>query len=315
MDWKNKRVLITGVAGFTGRHLVNRLRCEAERWLAGSDVVDCSSASLDACYSTDLSDADAADRLVAEAAPDVVFHLAGLFGAAAEEQLRRVNVGGFVNLCAALRRHARGTARIRLLVAGSAAELGSRGAARLPVDEDAPCFPESAYGRSKLEVTRRALAEPIDSPLSIIVARPFNLVGPGLGRQLALGNFARQIAAILRGEQDALHCGTLDNRRDYVDVRDAVDGYVRLVAHGRAAQCYNICAGRSYLLRDLLDLLIASAERVVPVVCDGPLRGPGDLPDIYGSFAKLEREAGWRPQIPIERSLADLLAAEIALGA
>lgn len=315
MDWKNKRVLITGVAGFTGRHLVSRLRCEAGLWIAGSDVSDCSSVSLDACYCTDLTEADAAERLVAEAAPDVVFHLAGLFGSAAEEPLWRVNVGGLQHLCDALRRHARAAAPVRLLAVGSAAELGSRGAARLPVDENAPCVPESAYGRSKLEATRLALAEPADSPLSIVIARPFNLVGPGLGRQLALGNFARQIAAILRGEREAVHCGPLDNRRDYVDVRDVVEAYALLAVRGRAAQVYNVCAGRSYLLRELLDLLIAHAQRAIPVICDSPRGRPGDLPDIYGSFAKLDREVGWRPQIPIERSMADLLAAEIALRA
>jgi GDP-4-dehydro-6-deoxy-D-mannose reductase len=212
-------------------------------------------------------------------------------------------------MTAALRRWGvAGGKPVRVVTIGSAAELGSTGAARLPVSEDAACDPDSAYGRSKWEVTRLALTEPADGPLQIMVARPFNLVGPGLSAQLSLGNFARQIAAAARGEMHTVRCGPLDTRRDFVDVRDAVRAYVALAHSGRPGQLYNVCVGRSYRLGRLLDTLVALAHVKVRVVCDSQPR-PGDLKDIYGDHAKITRELGWQPAISIEHSLADLLAA------
>jgi GDP-4-dehydro-6-deoxy-D-mannose reductase len=195
-----------------------------------------------------------------------------------------------------------------MVTVGSAAELGHRGAARLPVREEAVCEPDTPYGRSKWEVTRLALAE-TGSPLQIIAARPFNLVGPGLGPQLALGNFASQIARIVRGEGDTVRCGPLHTRRDFVDVRDAVAAYAALAQYGRPAQVYNVCVGRSYELRRLLDILVTLANVKVRIVRHSARQQPGDLSNIYGDHSKITREVGWRASISIERSLTDLLAA------
>jgi GDP-4-dehydro-6-deoxy-D-mannose reductase len=306
----NQRILITGVCGFTGRHLVAYLCRHWPAMVIGTDICPDAALPLDTYIPCDLTDQEAVDRLVDAARPTVVFHLAGLIGNAPAEETRRVNVGGFVCLASALRRQAHESGgAIRMVTIGSAAELGSRGAARLPVTEEAVCEPDSAYGRSKCEVTRLALAEPTDGPLRFVVARPFNLVGPGLSPQLALGNFARQIAAIVRGEGDVVRCGPLHTRRDFVDVRDAVAAYAAVAQKGRAAQVYNVCVGRSYRLGRLLDILITLANVKVRVVSNGAQQQPSDLMDIYGDHSKITREVDWRPTISIERSLTDLLAA------
>jgi GDP-4-dehydro-6-deoxy-D-mannose reductase len=192
---------------------------------------------------------------------------------------------------------------------GSAAEVGSRGAAQLPVTEQACCRPETPYGQSKWEVTRLALAEPDAGPLQIIVARPFNLVGPGLSSRLSLGSFAQQIAAAARGESVEIRCGPLDTRRDFVDVRDAVQAYVALAERGRAGHVYNVCAGRSYRIGDLLERLIALGGVRARVVSEASQARPGDMADIYGDHAKITLDVAWKPTVAIERSLADLLAA------
>src|SRR5262249_43185389 len=142
-------------------------------------------------------------RTIEQSRPDVVYHLAAVLGGTTPDRLHDVNVRGFMALCDSLRRHAtRRGEPVRILTVGSAAELGATGATHLPVREDAPCEPEAASGRSKLEMTQRALREPVAGPLRISVARTFNLVGPGLGPHLALGRFARQIEAFRRGETD-----------------------------------------------------------------------------------------------------------------
>ena len=249
-----ERILITGVRGFTGRHLAARLRRDAQAELFGIGTADLGTAdedaiALDGYYACDLTDASRVEQVVDEVRPDVVYHLAGVTSGVSPDQIRTINEQGFDHLCDSLRRSARGRDRtVRLLTVGSAAELGSRGAARLPVREDAACYPETAYGQTKYEVTRRAQAEPTDGPLHIVVARAFNLVGPGMGTHLAFGRFAAQIAAFRRGETDALRCGNLSSRRDFIDVRDAVEAYVALAGRGRAGEIYNVSSGRSYAI-------------------------------------------------------------------
>jgi GDP-4-dehydro-6-deoxy-D-mannose reductase len=307
-----ERTLITGSCGFTGRHLVAHLCQHSRAPIIGTDMVAESSAPLHAYFRCDLTDRDAVDRLVHAARPHFVFHLAGLLGGGgtSDEEIMRVNMGGFMCLVEALRCHAEQTGKaIRMLTVGSAAELGFEGAARLPVVEEADCKPDSPYGRSKWEVTRLALAEPLHSPLQIVVARPFNLVGPGLSTQLALGNFARQIARAVRGEEHTVRCGPLDTRRDFVDVRDAVAAYCAVMKSGRAGNLYNVCVGRSYRLGRLLDVLVTLANVKIRIVSDASRHRTGDLKDIYGDHSKITRECGWKPTIGIEHSLADLLAA------
>jgi GDP-4-dehydro-6-deoxy-D-mannose reductase len=300
-----RRILITGAAGFSGRHLTDRLRRRSGLTLFGLDTVPQPALPLDGYLPCDVADADAVDRAVAEADPDVVFHLAGLFRSDEERELTRVNVGGLLRLRNALRRH-REDRPVRMVLVGSAAEIGSARAERLPVREDVPCRPETAYGRTKQLATLMAQSEPAESPLEFVVARPFNLVGPGLCPELALGSFARQVAAVARGEAGAVECGALDTRRDFVDVRDAAEAYVLLAEHGRRGNIYNVCAGRSFRMGDLLEILIELSGAQVPVRSD-PSRQPPGVPDIYGDNTKLSLETDWKPTVPIRQSLADLL--------
>lgn len=299
------RYLITGVNGFTGRHLAERLKCEANGVVLGTGRRANSTVALDGYFSCDLTDPHRVAEMIDWACPDIVFHLAGLLGGAPHDELMRVNVAGFENLCDELASHSAGRT-IRLLALGSAAELGSSGAARLPVTDDAPCQPETPYGKSKHAMIRYALGRPTDSPLQIVAVRPFNLVGPGLDARMALGNFARQLAAARRGETDTISCGALNTRRDYLDVRDAADAYVLAAVRGIPGQIYNVCSGHSSRIGDLLLQMIDLANVRVRVV-ESAAAGPADLLDIYGNAGKLTRLTGWQPTIPLATSLRELI--------
>lgn len=302
------RILITGVSGFTGRHLAAALRAAGERDVVGSGTAAVTTAAVDRYLPCDLTDAALVPRVIENLRPDVVYHLAGRTACTTPERLREVNVEGFALLCDALRGMAERRGRpVRLFTVGSAAELGAAGVARLPVDEDAPCEPETIYGRSKLEATERVLCEPVGGPLEIVAARTFNLVGPGMGPHLSLGRFARQIAAYARRETDGVRCGNLNGRRDFVDVRDAAAAYVEICRRGRPGRLYNVCSGRSYRIGDLLARLIAASGLDVPVIHEADAHRPGDVADVYGDPARTLVELGWRATTPIDRSLTDLL--------
>lgn len=309
-----QRTLITGIGGFSGRHLAQQLRNEAAGELFGLGTAAATDVPCSRYFCCDLTDPRAVQHAVDEARPDVVFHLAALTAGTSAERMHDVNVRGFVNLCDALRREAlQNNKPVRMVVVGSAAELGATGTARLPVAEDAPCEPETVYGRTKHEVTRRALREPAHGPLRISAARTFNLVGPGLSANLSLGRFVEQIAAFARGETATLRCGNLAARRDFIDVRDAAAAYIAIARRGLPGELYNVCRGESHEIGTLLNHLIAASDLNILIEAD-PTPRPGDLADVYGDPTKTERATGWRATTPIETSLEEMLGFALRLG-
>jgi GDP-4-dehydro-6-deoxy-D-mannose reductase len=197
-----------------------------------------------------------------------------------------------------------------MVVSGSAAEVGSQAAAFSPVSESVACAPESEYGKSKLEVTRLCQQES-SPPLEIVVARTFNVCGPGLHRDLVLGNIAAQILEIQQGRRERIECGFLGSRRDFVDVRDVARAYVALAQRGSPGEIYNVCSGESQLLRELVTRMLAEAGLDV-TICERNEARPGDPLDIYGNRAKIESQTGWSPEIPLPQSLREMLGTEVS---
>jgi GDP-4-dehydro-6-deoxy-D-mannose reductase len=143
----------------------------------------------------------------------------------------------------------------------------------------------------------------------VAIARPFNHFGPRQDPQFAASGFARRIADIERGRwAPEISVGNLDARRDLTDVRDTVRAYRALAEHGQPHRPYNVCSGRAHRIRDLLDILLSLARVRVSVAVDRARLRPSDNPLVLGSPARIIQETGWRPEIPIEQTLSDLLA-------
>jgi nucleoside-diphosphate-sugar epimerase len=302
-----RRVLITGVNGFTGRHLAATLGRDPGLVVLGTGRRGRPAVPVAGYRPCDLTDRGQVGRLVVWAQPDLVYHLAAAWGDAAAPELEAVNVAGFGLLRDQLRKFA-AVRRVRLLVIGSAAELGPVAPEQLPVDEFFTCRPVTPYGVSKHAVVQAALAEPAESGLEIVVARPFNLLGAGLDRRLAPGAFAAAVRAVARGETDTIRTGWLDARRDYLDVADAVAAYRLLADRAAPGTLAHVCSGSSLRLGDILAELMAIAG-VNASVHAAPQPRPHDIVDIRGSHARLTALTGWQPRVPLERSLAALAAA------
>lgn len=301
-----RRVLITGVGGFTGRHLAQFLSTDANVLVFGTGRQAVPSALLAGYRPCDITDENDVRELVEWAQPDVVYHLAACWGAASAAELERVNVGGFRNVRESLRQSV-GHRQVRMLVIGSAAEIGPVSSEQLPADEAVACRPVTAYGASKHAVVTAALAQPLVDGVEIVVARPFNLVGAGLDRRLAPGAFAAAVRAVARGETDSIRCGWLGGKRDFLDINDAVRAYSLLVDRAPPGSLVNVCSGRSVLLADLLARLLTLAGLEAKVVAQ---TAPGDheIADIRGSHARLSALTGWQPEVPLSASLAALYA-------
>lgn len=288
------RILVTGAGGFLAAPLLELLR--------GRRPSRLSRTARPGAAACDLSDPAQAREAVRRIRPSLVFHLAGAAGAGDWERLWRAHVAATVNLLDALSALGRPA---RVVIAGSAAEYGAAGGARR-VSEDAPLEPLSVYGSCKLAQSLAALsyARP---PIEVVVARIFNVLGPGTPESLAPGAFARQVARIASGAQPPeVAVGDLSPRRDYVDVRDVARALLTLARRGESGACYNVGSGRSVPMRDVLHGLAEAAGVRVTERLD-PARRRSGVKDLAADPRRLEA-LGWRPRVPLRRSLADTVA-------
>ncbi|MBI2080707.1 MAG: GDP-mannose 4,6-dehydratase, partial [candidate division NC10 bacterium] len=215
------------------------------------------------------------------------------------------NAGGTVSLLEAAAAAAPGA---RVLVIGSAEAYGEVEEDDLPLTEDRPLRPLTPYGLSKAAAEKVALFYARSRGLPVLVARAFNHTGPGQEPTFVCSDFARQIARIEAGLTGAvLRVGDLTARRDFSDVRDVVRAYDLLLEKGTPGETYNVCSGRAWSIGEILEILRGLAGTPIAVEAD-PTRGRSeDVPVLVGSFAKLEAATGWRPAIPLPRTLKDLL--------
>lgn len=293
-------ILITGASGFVGRHLIAEMSEEHTIKALGH---------LDAVISgTDYTRLDLLDAKKVSAYSfkdiDAVIHLAGLAAVGPSfEQPRHyidANAGMQINLCEALLKQ--GVSPLVLVVSSG----GVYDPTTLPLTEVSPVLPKNPYAVSK--ITQELLAEYYGGRgLNLIVARPFNHIGPGQAEGFIAADFAKQVAEIEKGTLKSLQVGDLTSKRDYTDVRDIVRAYALLIQRGTPGQTYNICSGRSYSGQEILDGLSAHAESKITTTRDPERIRPSEISDIYGSYAKLKADTGWVPQISLDQTLSDVL--------
>ncbi len=307
------RVFITGATGFAGSHLVDQLLAEGHDLFAlvheATSHQELPAHERMHQVTGDLLDPDALVAAVASAAPDVIIHLAGQAYPARSwidpALTFAVNTGGTANLLRAAVEYG----RPRVVVVTSAEIYGPLSAGDLPLTENTRPYPRHPYGVSKLAAGElvRVYWERYDLP--VVEARPFNHIGPRQAKGFVVPDFASQLAAIRLGrQQPIIHVGNLDPERDFTDVRDVAAAYRRLATDGRPGEGYLICSGRPVSVRAMLDTLIELNGVAVEVITDESRLNPNDTPCLYGSFAKIEADTGWRPEIPLRQSLADALA-------
>lgn len=295
-------VWVTGASGFTGRHQIACLRhARPSLRIVGLDVNEAVQLDADAHHRFDLNDSESVMGLALAEPPAWVIHLAGLMPPSAEPDMWRANVGGTVGLLAGL--GAAGCRKARILCVGSAAEYARD--ATNPISEKARCGGASAYGNSKLAQSLTCLRLAADTGLSALVARPFNLLGPRLSTNLVVGSLIRQFAS----EAPSIQVGNTHTERDFIDVRDAVRAYWLLAQNGQVGEIYNVSSETSVRIADLLMLLSRITGHAPRLETDAARIRPDDTPVVVGDSAKIRSATAWRPEIGLERSVRDMLAA------
>ena len=300
--------VVTGAAGFAGRHLIERLAGQTSLvgWHRPGSTAPDVLFPID-WQAVDLTDRAAVAEAIDERQPARIYHLAGAANVGDSWRTSglhlRTNALGTHHLLSAVRAS---VPACRVLVVSSAMIYRSTDA---PLDESAALGPASPYGLSKLAQDQLALAAAAEDTLDVVVARPFNQIGPRQSAAFALSSFARQLARIEAGLDPAeLRVGNLDARRDVTDVRDVAAAYELLMARGVTGRTYNVCSGRAWRIRDLLEELLQASTATVGVALDPARLRPTDVPILHGNCARLRTELGWTPTRSVEQSVRDMLA-------
>jgi len=290
------RALITGGKGFVGQ------------WLA-AHLKDCGDEVVVVDVETDVADGVALRKVVTDAAPEAIYHLAALTHVGESwdnpSQVLRVNVIGTAELLAAARSLARPPT---VLVVSSAEVYGVVTPEQLPLDEATPTAPATPYAASKLAAEAVALQAWRGYGQPVIVVRPFNHIGPGQSPNFAVPALAKRIVEARRSGATSLRVGTLTTRRDFTDVRDVVVAYRLLIEHGVPGSTYNVCSGKDVAISEVADDLLALARADLELVTDPDLVRPVDVPVLQGDAGLLRAATGWVPSIPLATTLADVLA-------
>ena len=255
------RALVSGSTGFSGGFLCAALRALGSEVLAVSQRVEAPGVRR-----TDLTSSAAWASVLRDVQPDHVFHLSGVTHTPELSQFALHNTAA----AAALLDAALGLEKApsSVLLVGSAAEYGIVPETALPVVETFPASPRMPYGATKHAQTRLGL-EAARRGLRVVIARPSNIIGPGMPVSSALGTFARQLREIELGRRaPTLSVGDLGTSRDFVDVRDAAQAFLALGMHPSCSGVVNVSAGQHVTLRAILDQLIAAFGLQVTVEVD-----------------------------------------------
>lgn len=294
------RVLVTGAGGFVGGHLMAAI--------ADGRFGDLSEAVV-LPSGLDLRDDATLSAFVAEQRPDAVIHLAAQSfvprALAEPRETYEINVIGTLNLIRALEQAG---FRGRFLYISSGDIYGRVEESALPVDATTTPHPGNPYASSKLAAEELCLQWARRTGAQVLIARPFNHIGPGQSDRFVVSSLAHQVMAIKEGRQPAvIEVGDIEATRDFSDVRDVVSAYAAILARGSDQVRYIVASGEersvATILRRMLELSGVSADiRVDP----SRLRA-SEQRRMVADPSATTHDTGWRPLIDIDQTLTDIL--------
>jgi len=311
-------VLITGITGFAGSHLAEYIFAHHPdvevhgivRWRSRMDniahLVRDGKVHL---HEADLKDMISLRKMLAEARPDRIFHLAAQSFVPASWRLPAetfmINAVGQVNLFEAVLAE---KLEPRIQIAGSSEEYGMVHPDEVPMKETNPLRPLSPYAVSKVAQDLLGYQYWQSYRLHVVRTRGFNHTGPRRGDVFVTSNFARQIARIEKGQvEPVIRVGNLEAKRDFTDVRDTVRAYWLALEKGDPGDVYNIGSGTTISMKDMLGILLSHSPAKVEVRVDPDRLRPSDVQILYADPSKFHAKTGWVPKIPLQTTLKDLL--------
>ena len=306
------RVLITGMSGFAGSHLTELLLKETHWRLIGMSRTTTGERIHPRVFwwQTDLQDADAVKRFLKFERPDLIVHLAAQANVPeswkAPWQTYEANVHSTLNLFEGM--IANGLHPRILMVSSNEVYGPPASLADLPFREDRSMQPSNPYAVSKCSAELMALQYQRSHGFDVVVARPFNHIGPRQNSRFVASDFARQIAEIEAGKREpVMHLGNMSAERDFTDVRDVARAYLSLIKFGDGGQVFNVCSGKPRSIQSLLDTMLSMSTAKIELRTDPSKFRVADTPVSFGDASRIRDVAGWQPQIPFGQTIEDIL--------
>ncbi|GLV24649.1 GDP-6-deoxy-D-lyxo-4-hexulose reductase [Sphingobium sp. TomTYG45] len=295
--------MITGVDGFTGRHLAASLASQGHEivGISHGPIVN-SVEGLTESYACDLTDAQGLKNIVADLRPDKIAHLAAIafVSHGVVEDIYRTNIVGSRNLFEAI--SATGGVDA-VLLASSANIYGNRVSGA--IDENVAPDPVNDYAVSKL--SSEFVAHLYRERLPIIIARPFNYTGVGQSIDFVIP----KIISHVQRKAKHIELGNLDVARDFSDVRDVVHTYATLLSdHGAAGEVFNICSGEARSLGDVIAMIKEISGHDFNVTVNPAFVRQNEVKTLWGDRSKIEAFSGQRPLYSLRETLAWMLGGQ-----
>ena len=307
-----KKAFITGISGFAGSHLSEHLLEKgyivAGTYLSEENLHLLPNKDKMNLHKLNLLEENKTEEIIENERPDFLFHLAALISPKASfnnpKETFINNICAEINILEAVKKLALET---KILIVSSGEIYGLVSKEDLPIDEQTPFNPTNPYAVSKLAQDFLGLQYHLSHKLKIIRVRPFNHGGPRQTSSFVISAFAKRIAEIEKGKRKVLNVGNIKSKRDFSDVRDMVKAYVLAVEKGQIGEVYNLGGGKSYIISQILEMLKGMSTSKIEVAEDPSLISPSDNPELICDYSKFELKTGWKPQIPIEKTLSDTL--------
>jgi len=308
------KALITGISGFAGSHLTELL-IEKGYEVFGTFFDKSTFSNLSGfmnkvkVYRCDIRNCDALKNVIEDVKPDEIYHLAAISFVPTSLKEPKLtfdtNLYGTLNLYQAV---IDSKMNPKILFVGSADEYGLVKEKDIPIGESYPLLPVNPYSISKASADFLSFFYFKNYGLNIIRVRPFNHIGPRQSPEFVCSGFTKQIAEIEKGlREPIIKVGNLEAKKDFTDVRDMVRGYWLALDKGEPGKVYIICSERAIQIKGLLNHLLELSSRKVEIMKDPKRMRPYDNPILQGDSSKFRRRSGWKPEIPLDKTLKDIL--------
>lgn len=301
------RAIVVGADGFAGRWLVRHLSDSGDNvaGLVGARYRPPLDGAVEA-VAVDVKSYDGMADEIRKFEPDVVYYLAAVSQAGSRERLADAARIGLVGAIHALAAAGELEHPPRFLFVSSAHVYGRIGNRTLTEAE--PTEPSTVYGAAKLAAERALLALGPAAGVGVVIARPFNHIGPGQADHFVVPSLAAQVRVIPRGGRGVVEVERPAMRRDFTDVRDVAAAYRLVATEGIAGQVYNVASGSDVSIGEIVHLMADVAGVSVDIQAPRVAAPRADEPEALVGDASRLRSLGWAARRSLRSTIADILA-------
>ncbi|MBN2546848.1 MAG: GDP-mannose 4,6-dehydratase [Spirochaetes bacterium] len=310
-----EKYIITGFSGFVARHFLEYLENnKINANILGIDIVPFNIKNNEYKHikwnfiELDLLDKDKIQYYIYQFHPDYILHLASSSSVAYSWQNPVIsfqnNINIYLNLLEVIRLS---NIKCRVLSIGSSEQYGNINQTHLPLKEDYLLEPLSPYAVARVSQEQLSKVYANSFGLDIVMTRSFNHIGPGQKDNFVISSFAKQLVQVKKKLKNDIEVGDLSIIRDFLDVRDVVSAYYKLLQKGISGNVYNVCSGKGYSLKEMIEKMMGILKINVKLKKNPNLIRPNDNKIIIGSNQKIKDETMWNISYSIDMTLHDII--------